>query len=518
MFVSEKKSAPVKWLLYPFLLVLSAAVLLFAVENSPLYPINDWVDPNCFLTVGKAILAGKVPYRDIYEQKGPYVYFLHALCALIDGDSFFGVWLAEIAACFLFLLSVCKILSLYHISDFRRVAVIASLLCLSVYFSFAMSTGDSVEEFSLPVFSWIVFLTLRRIRRGGSFRPGEFLFIGAAAGILFWSKFTLVGFFIGWYLFFLYRTVRKKRYGEIGASVLWIVCGVLAATLPPLFYFAAHGAVGDWLGAYVYDNLFLYQERGNLFVRLGKAILNFLSTLGTNFQYNFFVLLGIFCFARKRKEGDVRAEEGMLLLILPAVTALFLYIGGRAYRYYGLPLAAFSVFGYISAAEWIGRRVRERGALFSSRKGKIAAGTGAGALVLALCLLFMGINGNFWYIFKPEEETVQYRFAERIKEKEGAVLLNYGFLDGGFYLAAGQVPEFRYFCLLNIPKEEMTEEMDRYLQEGRADFVVLKIWKHHPEELQSENYREIMREKARYRGDVVTYVLYEKAEDAEIIK
>ncbi len=500
------------YLIFPVLLAVAVLTLLFSSECSPLYPINDWVDPNCFLTVGKGILEGEVPYRDLYEQKGPYVYFLHALCALISGDSFLGVWLAEIAAAFFFLWSVSKILCLYGIENLKIRAAIVALVGTTVYFSFAFSTGDSVEEFALPIFSWVVYLTLKRVRSGG-FRLADYLFVGVVAGVIFWSKFTLVGFFIGWYAFFLYHTIRAKRFKEIGKSVLWIVCGVLVATLPPLFYFAANHAVGDWLKGYLYDNLFLYRGSDHFLVCLGEGVGNLFVTLGANIHYNIFVLLEIVGFAQNRKKGGADSEEGMFLLIVPAVMALFLYMGGRSYRYYGLPLAVFAVFGYVIAAEYFEKRVREKGPLLSKAQRRVAV-SGICAAVTAFCMLFMGINGNFWYIFKGKEETVQYRFAEKIAEKEEPVILNYGFLDGGFYLAANRVPKFRYFCKLNIPKPEMEEEMDRYLKDGEADFVVLKLWKQWSEELKLDNYREVMREKARYRGETVTYVLYEKCDGA----
>ncbi len=500
------------YLIFPVLLAVAVLTLLFSSECSPLYPINDWVDPNCFLTVGKGILEGEVPYRDLYEQKGPYVYFLHALCALISGDSFLGVWLAEIAAAFFFLWSVSKILCLYGIENLKIRAAIVALVGTTVYFSFAFSTGDSVEEFALPIFSWVVYLTLKRVRSGG-FRLADYLFVGVVAGVIFWSKFTLVGFFIGWYAFFLYHTIRAKRFKEIGKSVLWIVCGVLVATLPPLFYFAANHAVGDWLKGYLYDNLFLYRGSDHFLVCLVKGVGNLFVTLGANIHYNIFVLLEIVGFAQNRKKGGADSEEGMFLLIVPAVMALFLYMGGRSYRYYGLPLAVFAVFGYVIAAEYFEKRVREKGPLLSKAQRRVAV-SGICAAVTAFCMLFMGINGNFWYIFKGKEETVQYRFAEKIAEKEEPVILNYGFLDGGFYLAANRVPKFRYFCKLNIPKPEMEEEMDRYLKDGEADFVVLKLWKQWSEELKLDNYREVMREKARYRGETVTYVLYEKCDGA----
>ena len=71
--------------------------------SSPLYPFNDWVDANCFFTVGKSMLYGIVPYRDLYEQKGPLLYALYALCYPISHRTFLGGWLLEVAAAWAFL-------------------------------------------------------------------------------------------------------------------------------------------------------------------------------------------------------------------------------------------------------------------------------------------------------------------------------------------------------------------------------------------------------------------------------
>ena len=76
-------------------LVLAAVMLLFASQSSPLYPINEWADANCLLTVGRVMRAGGVVYRDIYEQKGPTLYLLHALAACVSDSGFLGVYLME---------------------------------------------------------------------------------------------------------------------------------------------------------------------------------------------------------------------------------------------------------------------------------------------------------------------------------------------------------------------------------------------------------------------------------------
>ena len=61
--------------------VISAIVTITVVSTcSPLYPFNPWDDANCFFTLGRGIIHGLVPYRDLYEQKGPLLtLFMHWL-------------------------------------------------------------------------------------------------------------------------------------------------------------------------------------------------------------------------------------------------------------------------------------------------------------------------------------------------------------------------------------------------------------------------------------------------------
>ena len=82
-----------------FIFITAFTTILICSKSSPLYPINDWTDANCYMTVGRAMLNGAMPYRDLFEHKGPVVYLLHALAAIVSDDSFFGVFLKEAAFC-----------------------------------------------------------------------------------------------------------------------------------------------------------------------------------------------------------------------------------------------------------------------------------------------------------------------------------------------------------------------------------------------------------------------------------
>ena len=129
VFSRWRQAAPV----LAYALLLAAAVLFFCSKSSFGYPINDWSDANIYFTIGKGMTRGQVVYRDLYDHKGPLLYALHALCALVSFDDFTGVYLMEMLFAAAFLAAVHQLLRLFGV---RRAAwlllPVLSLLVLSL--------------------------------------------------------------------------------------------------------------------------------------------------------------------------------------------------------------------------------------------------------------------------------------------------------------------------------------------------------------------------------------------------
>ena len=79
-------------------LLSALAVLLIASTSSPLYATNFWTDTNIYFTIGRGMTQGLMPYTDLFDHKGPLLYMLYALGALVSDTSFFGVFLLEVAS------------------------------------------------------------------------------------------------------------------------------------------------------------------------------------------------------------------------------------------------------------------------------------------------------------------------------------------------------------------------------------------------------------------------------------
>ena len=454
-------------------MLLSVLFIGLASKSSPLYPMNDWVDVNCFFTMGRGILDGMVPYRDLYEQKGPVLYFVYAIIALFSENSYFGVYLLEAATFGLFLYYSGKLAQLY-LGNSRVVYFLVAVLAAAVVTSWSFTHGGSVEQLSLFIIVYGMYSVLCALRdkRGLSFN--EAFLNGIFASILLWVKYTMLGFYLGLALFVLiwYLTdasLRSKLLATIGQFLL----GVAVVSGVVLIYFAIHGAVSDLFTVYFYNNIFLYQEQveGSRLEVIWKCLK---IAVQYNANYGWLIWSAIFWLFLKR-DGHWKAAF-MTVLCFVGLT-LGTYWGGKPYDYYGLVFAAFCVLGLIVWTEFLRHTV-----LFDLWHKYLPAHfvSVAVTMALALSILLTGtleFNQNLYLSKYKKADTVQYRFAETIQTVEEPTLLNYGFLDGGFYFASGATPACRYFCYFNINPPEMWEEQNACIQNGDADFIVTRQYK-----------------------------------------
>ncbi len=444
-----------------FACVSSFSVLAVCSKNSFLYPMNDWVDVNCFFTVGRGILQGMTPYLDLYEQKGPMVYFLYALGARISESSFLGVYLVEglSFAAFLYLggrisetLSGCRYA--YPVS--------VPLLAILIPVTSAFSHGGSAEELILPVLAGTIWIVLKAMDEKRCLTGRQGFALGFCAAAAFWTKYTFCGLFAGmgtatilWYCF-----SGKAR--KLPGLVLSFTGGFLALSAAVAAWFGLKGALDELLQAYFVNNLTQYSRN----IRSGQYAAP-LPNLLNNLPWSIPAVLGLAWLAVRPKKAGWEA----LASCLGAVCLfLFTYASGRRYPYYALVMAAFAPLGTGAAGRLCGKPMEKLGL----KKTAVAAVVLASVLAAAGPWIALRTSANVYLMSVKKEDMPQYRFAETIGQGGESSLLNYGFLDGGFYFAAGVLPSDPYFCTLNIDLPEMQASLEESVRLGKTEYVVTR--------------------------------------------
>ena len=190
------------WTTPLLLLAVSGGLLLVCSGTSPLYRGHDWTDANTYLTMGRGLLQGAVPYRDLFDHKGPLLYLLYALGAVLHPAGFYGVFVLQMLAL------AGTLYALYRTARCLGAAPAAALVCACALPVFLLSAGiyylpdqldyggGSAEEFCLPLMAGGLWLWAVGERRGG-WSPGGLAGLGVLAGAVFQIKFSLAVFFAG---------------------------------------------------------------------------------------------------------------------------------------------------------------------------------------------------------------------------------------------------------------------------------------------------------------------------------
>lgn len=479
------------FLVFLYCLLASFVVLTICTKSSFLYPFNDWVDANCFFTVGKSMAEGKVLYRDIYEQKGILLYVLHALAYRISADTFFGVYLIEVLAGSLFLFFAYKTVRLYAR---RGILFWLPWLAALIYASASFCHGDSAEELCLPILMACIYISERSFRRGKTLSFWNWFVAGLLGGCVLWIKFNLLGFFLGWALVPLYRTLRDKGVLSVLRAAAGVLLGVLVPSVPVLVYFIKNDALSDLWTAYFYNNIFLYSAAQDE----GQGVLSLLQLLygrvrifmGMAYPFAVPAFAGLVWYSLVSPAKHRLSPVFAALLLVPLI-----FSGSLNLKYYWLAFAPFAVYGLIPLCVLTDRFLQK------DFRRVTAALT---VLSLVCAGLFSWVFSSNTYLMQYEKEDMpQYQFKEIILSIDDPTLLNYGFLDGGFYTVCDLVPDCKYFCTLNIPLDDMYEAMGAQVALGIPDFVVTRSTP-----LVSENYICVASAKMYFEGVDFDYYLY----------
>lgn len=508
---------------------ISFLLMLLLTRSSFLYPYNNWDDSNSYFSMGKSMFHGILIYRDIFDQKGPYLYFLYGLCSLVSGTTFRGVFLMEILLGAADLLLIGRILKLFCRP--QTAAFLSPILLACMCASKSFYWGGCAEEICLPFLLFPLYVLLRTLQhsRRAEFSPRDVFLSGLCCGFVFCVKFTLMGFFLG---FALSVILTCRSFREFARLAGWFLLGTLLPFVPWVIYFGITGGLDDWYRVYIYTNVFLYSDFGanSHGASASQKIYDLAKLLYwlilDNLQYFIFVIAGLLWMLLRK--GASFAERIAPALMF-ALTFLFIYIGGAHLPYYAFPLTAFAVTGMAGAGVLLDRiaarvvlrktvptdGVRKAG---SSRRtgGNIMLVT-AGillSLVISYAVIFR-CSWNMDYLGTPKDQIFLTSFTEDINkdraagivDKDHTTLLNIGCLDSGLYTTTGIYPTCYWFQTQTLPGGEVDREQLSYILEGRTDYIVARD--SYPEAI-FEHYEQIDEFHQTLQPQDFTYYLFRK--------
>lgn len=321
---------------YTLLAHLLLALLAFAViiQIGPHIEEAPRVDSSIFVYIGDRVLEGAIPYRDVWDHKGPLIYYIDAIGLAVADGSRWGVWFMELAA----VVSA----ALISFSLFKRAFGVWPALFASTLFvlelRLVLDKGNLTEEYALPFQFLLLWLILRVVEYR---RPIIYLAIGVLAAMCFLLRPNIVGIPLALGLMLLWQGLRAQNMETLRDLALIAVGGLLVIGLVAIYFYAAGALTDLWDAVFTFNFAYNAEGEGSQWTafRTGFEKLPLATTVG---------VVGWLIAAKSLSSSGMRSAGGvvtyMIVLGLPVEMALTTLSGFYFTHYYmsWLPVLALA--------------------------------------------------------------------------------------------------------------------------------------------------------------------------------
>lgn len=467
---------------YTFLAVYIFILMLFCTKSSPIYVFNDWFDANAYMTMGKGLARGAVPYKDLFDHKGPLLYFLYAVGYLIDRTGFTGVFVIQVISMYLVSLFSYKTALLYTksrvLSSAAALLVPMNVLTSRVYVYGRDYGGGSPDEFVSPLFVISIYLLAKLLKEHECDEKDcpKLFWLGFAGGLIFLLKFNFFLFTVG-LLLPLFAVLVFKDIKKFFMYALHTALGFILPFVPYVIYALATGSLRDFIDVYLVFNLSYAGESEGILSDFFLSLKNVWDYIWKSFAAHEYIVLislvgalaGMIYLTAKKKEDRLLNVSLLLSFLFTAAI-----LGKKLMIYSLVPLMTFSLIAFLALCTIL----QERGLTFTNPpKGalKHICSFAAAAFILFFSVMNTNLVSGDLYRFKKsgdKKALCQDEIADIILQEpeEDRTLLLVLALDAGFYTRLDIVPSSRYFYRPNI---SFTDYPDVYI--GQYEDVKSKL-------------------------------------------
>lgn len=288
------------------------------LDINPLYaPPNT--DSGVFLYVGSQILKGKLPYRDVWDHKGPLIYYLDALGLWMGHGSVWGVWLLE------FMLLTFAFIVIFEVVYSFGGMLAAFVGCVAGYYFLNMLVqGNLTEEYNFIFTCLAVFIYICKAKD----KEIWYVVIGFVSACGFLLRPNNIGVPVAIMLSMLIVEIHEVEVALIKRRFLLFLAGFAFVTLVVIIYWGANSGLPDLI-----DQVFVFNFAYSRFHRsVGIAVWpeNPLFSWVMVGGYLIIILAALFKWFPDKNEKRIVT---LLIVWIPIEIALT-SISGRGFQHY----------------------------------------------------------------------------------------------------------------------------------------------------------------------------------------
>jgi len=224
------KNSPYNWLTYGILLLAAVLfVFLFSCTTSPLYEHHPfWFhgDSGIFQEMGVCLAQGGTPYVDLFDHKGPMLWFIQALGIWCSPR--WGIMVLQSLSLFLTLVLWYKTARL--IIEKPGVSIVVALSGLLFLMAF-YQRGNLCEEWCLSFISLPIYLYFLRWKNAPQNQPLytslDSFIIGLCVGVIAMIRLNNTAPIIGFVLWDFIACIKHKEHKRLWTNIAAICGGML---------------------------------------------------------------------------------------------------------------------------------------------------------------------------------------------------------------------------------------------------------------------------------------------------
>jgi len=304
--------------------VILFGVCVFILLQSPLAPFAKniiGIDSGIYIYSARQILDGQLIYKEVIDNKGPFLYFIIAAALFIFNKNFIGIWIFELFSLFVASVIMYKTARFFADKISSLLAVIAGMLFLVI----TIGRGNLAEEWALPYISIALYIFVDYLKGNKPLTIVRLFILSLTFVLTFMLRANLVALWGGFGTVLLIKWITEKKYKELIRNVLFILLFVLLCLLPFFLYFYCKGILSDAIyWAYTF-NMFEYAPGANRLMSIRATLLN-ISYIGIIIP----VFIAIYMFFHNK----TAAHGGVLLALI--FTALACSLGHGFWHYYAV--------------------------------------------------------------------------------------------------------------------------------------------------------------------------------------
>ncbi len=417
-----KKTVGMKeYLIYAlFLLGAFVFVLFFSVSTSPLYA-SYGSDSAIFQVIGKYWELGKIPYRDLFDHKGPFIFLVDAIGYFITGTRE-GIAVVQVISLFVSLIGIYKICSIYFE---KRSSVCWTFVTLG-FLSLSYEGGNLTEEY---VFPFLVFSAYAQLKYMSSYgRQGKDhdykwgVWYGVTFSLCVLTRMTnAVGLCSG-ILVILCLLIREKRWRNVGKNTLAVLAGSFLTALPFVIYFHMQDALYEMYYGTIAQNIMAAESVSNFWWSTSRSLVGWSHVMIAHLCSYGLMIAGIMAIIKKKKE--------LAFYFLTVGILMTAYLFTR-YAFYHYMMIATPFLPAVAAVCTDLKKYREK-----------ARALLAAVLFLVIAYQAFTVYRDSWAVAGSEPEYAQ--LLSEIPETDRDAFVAYN-VKADIYLRYDIVPYYAYF-------------------------------------------------------------------------